>query len=107
MVADEAAEVRIRRYSHSPECEILVSVRGKEICLRCSDYDQALKWARIECKSYRIAGVSVEWIDETTTDRVGSTIEEPTAVQSDGMGGGSSTKYTPNRRRSAGSSSLR
>jgi hypothetical protein len=48
MVADEVAEVRIRRYSHAPECEILVSVRGKEICLRCWDY--ALKWARIECK---------------------------------------------------------
>jgi hypothetical protein len=50
MVANEAAEVWIRRYSHSPECEILVSVRGKEICLRCWDYDQALKLARIECK---------------------------------------------------------
>jgi hypothetical protein len=92
MVANEAAEVWIRRYSHSPECEILVSVRGKEICLRCSDYDHALKWARIECKSYGIASVSVEWIDEITKDRVGSTIDEPMAVQSNGTGGSTSSK---------------
>jgi hypothetical protein len=23
--------------------------------IRCRDYDQAVKWARIECKSYKVA----------------------------------------------------
>ena len=29
---------------------------GKEMSLRCRDYNQAVKWARIECKSYKIEG---------------------------------------------------
>jgi hypothetical protein len=29
--------------------------------IRCRDYDQAVKWARIECKSYKVAdGFTVE-----------------------------------------------
>jgi hypothetical protein len=29
--------------------------------LRCRDYDQAVKWARIECKAYKVAdGFTVE-----------------------------------------------
>ena len=35
--------------------------RGQEISIRCSDYDQAVKWARIECKSYKVVdGFTVE-----------------------------------------------
>jgi hypothetical protein len=56
MIAEHAAEVRVRRHSDVPECDVIVAVRGQEISLRCRDYNQAVKWARIECKSYKIAG---------------------------------------------------
>jgi hypothetical protein len=56
MIAERAAEVRVRRHSDVPECDVVVAVRGQEISLRCRDYNQAVKWARIECKSYKIAG---------------------------------------------------
>ena len=60
MPADQVAEVRIRCYSDVPECEVVVAVRGKEIILRCPDYDQAVKWARVECRSYGIASITAE-----------------------------------------------
>jgi hypothetical protein len=52
----EHAEVRVRRHSDVPECDVVVAIRGQEMSLRCRDYNQAVKWARIECKSYKIAG---------------------------------------------------
>jgi hypothetical protein len=55
-VAKQAAEVRIRRHSDAPQCDVVVAVGGKEMSLRCRDYNQAVKWARIECKSYKIEG---------------------------------------------------
>ncbi len=56
MIAEHAAEVRVRRYSGVPECDVVVAVRGQEMSLRCRDYNEAVKWARIECKSYKIPG---------------------------------------------------
>jgi len=56
MIAEQAAEVRVRRHSDTPECDVVVAVRGQEMSLKCRDYNQAVKWARIECKSYKIAG---------------------------------------------------
>ena len=56
MIAEHADEVRVRRYGDVPECDVVVAVRGLEMSLRCRDYNQAVKWARIECKSYKIAG---------------------------------------------------
>ena len=59
--AEPAAEVRIRRHSDMPECDVLVAYRGKTMSVRCRDYAQAAKWARLECKSYKIpAGFTVE-----------------------------------------------
>jgi hypothetical protein len=61
MFSEHAAEVRVRRYGDNPECDVVVAVRGQEMSLRCRDYNQAVKWARIECKSYKIAdGFTVE-----------------------------------------------
>ena len=60
MPAYQGAEVRIRCYRDVPECEVVVAVRGKEIILRCPDYDQAVKWARVECRSYGIASITAE-----------------------------------------------
>ena len=56
MIAEHVAEVRVRRHNDVPECDVVVAVRGLEMLLRCHDYNQAVKWARIECKSYKIAG---------------------------------------------------
>jgi hypothetical protein len=50
-----STEVRVRRHNGVPECDVVILFRGKEIIIRCRDYDQAVKWARIECKSYRVA----------------------------------------------------
>jgi hypothetical protein len=60
MFANEVADIRIIRYSHVRECEVRVTVRGKEMCLNLPDYDRALKWARLECRSYGATGVTVE-----------------------------------------------
>jgi hypothetical protein len=64
MFVSQAAKVRIRRYSDARECEVRVTLRDKEICLRCPDYDQALKWAWLECKSYGVTSIGVERIHE-------------------------------------------
>jgi len=46
-------EVTIRRYPASPICDVVVVVRGQEVVLRCPSYSPAVKWARLECKSYK------------------------------------------------------
>jgi hypothetical protein len=56
MIAEHAAEVWVRRYDAVPECDVVVAVRGREMSLRCRDYNDAVKWARIECKSYKVDG---------------------------------------------------
>jgi hypothetical protein len=57
-------EVKVRRYSGSAACDVIVRKRGKEMVLGCRDYDQAVKWARIECKTYGVSAVSVERADK-------------------------------------------
>jgi hypothetical protein len=47
-------EVTIQRYPASQICDVVVVVRGQEMVLRCPTYSQALKWARLEWKSYKI-----------------------------------------------------
>jgi hypothetical protein len=43
------------------ECDVVVFFRDQEMTIRCRDYEQAVKWARIECKSYKVAdGFTVE-----------------------------------------------
>jgi hypothetical protein len=53
-------QVFIRRHTASEFCDVVVSVRGQEIVLRCPNYSQALKWARLECKSYKIPEPEIE-----------------------------------------------
>ena len=53
-------QVFIRRHTASEICDVVVSVRGQEIILRCPNYSQALKWARLECKSYKIPQPDIE-----------------------------------------------
>jgi hypothetical protein len=47
-------QVFIRRYTASEICDVVVLVRSQKMVLRCPDYPRALKWARLECKSYNI-----------------------------------------------------
>ena len=61
MIAPQSAHICIRRYNDAPECDFIVVFRGRELSLRCGDYDQAVKWARIECRAYKVAqGFTVE-----------------------------------------------
>jgi hypothetical protein len=53
-------QVFVRRYTASEICDVVVSVRGQEMVLRCPSYSQALKWARLECKSYKIPQPDIE-----------------------------------------------
>ena len=54
MTAEHDIEVRVRRHRDTPECDVVVNIRGREMSLRCRDYSQAVKWARIECKTYKL-----------------------------------------------------
>ena len=47
-------DVKIRSYRDSPICDVRVVVRGTEMVLRCRDYRQAMRWARIERKTAKI-----------------------------------------------------
>jgi hypothetical protein len=71
MLDEEVAEVRMRRYSHTPECEVIILRRGPEFRYKCRDYDQAMKWAGVECKSYRTSKVKVERVDQSQAARQG------------------------------------
>ena len=53
-------QVFIRRHTASQICDVVISVRGQEIILRCPNYSQALKWARLECKSYKVSEPEIE-----------------------------------------------
>ena len=54
MITGLPAKIRVRRYDGARQCDVVVLFRGKETVIRCRDYDQAVKWARIECKSYKV-----------------------------------------------------
>ena len=60
--------VTIRRYPASPICDVVVVVRGQEMVLRCPTYFQAVKWARLECKSYKIPKPDADFSDKQGAD---------------------------------------
>ncbi len=62
-------DVVIRRYRTSQVCDVVVRVRGQEIVHRCPDYSIAIKWARMECKSYSISGPRVLFFHSPATGR--------------------------------------
>jgi hypothetical protein len=53
-------QVFVRRYTASEICDVVVLVRGQEMVLRCPSYSHALKWARLECRSYKIPQPDIE-----------------------------------------------
>ena len=52
--ADSWGEVSIRRFSNSSECDVVVAIRDREMVVRLPDYSEAVKWAQMEAKSYKI-----------------------------------------------------
>ena len=57
---DAPPEVTIRRYQDSPICDVVVVVHGTEMVLRCRDYRQAMRWARLERKTYKITEPNID-----------------------------------------------
>lgn len=51
----QTVAIQIRRYPGVVECDVVVAARGREIIITCPDYDRALRWAQMECKSYKVA----------------------------------------------------
>ena len=56
--------VTIRRYRASPICDVVVVFRDQEMVIRCPSYSQATKWARLECKSYKIPEFDIDFPDD-------------------------------------------
>ncbi len=48
-------DIQIRRYPGMEECDVIITTPSREVVLTCPDYDRALRWAQMECKSYKIA----------------------------------------------------
>lgn len=46
--------VEVRRYPGVLECDVVITARGREAVVTCPDHERALRWALMECKSYRI-----------------------------------------------------
>jgi hypothetical protein len=68
-------QVFIRRHTASEICDVVVLVRGQEMVLRCPNYSQAMKWARLECKSYKISESEIEPL--TSEPQIEPLISEP------------------------------
>ena len=56
--------VTIQRYRDSPICDVVVVVRDQAMVIRCPNYSQAVKWARLECKSYEIPEFDIDFPDD-------------------------------------------
>ena len=74
-------QVLVRRYTASEICDVVVLVRSQEMVLRCPDYSQALKWARLECKSYNISEPMIEPLGEQDQDELPLFLRSPEATE--------------------------
>jgi hypothetical protein len=63
-------QILIRRDAASQICDVVVLVRGEEMVVRCPSYSQALKWARLECKSYKISEPEIEQLGGLDDDEL-------------------------------------
>jgi hypothetical protein len=36
------------------ECDVIVTLRGREMVVQLPDFSQALKWAQMEAKAYKL-----------------------------------------------------
>lgn len=53
--ATSGGEVSIRQYRDYPQCDVIVVLRGREMVVRLPDHAEAIKWARMKCKAYKIS----------------------------------------------------
>jgi hypothetical protein len=53
----QKVEVEIRRYDDGPDCDVVVTTRRRTLVLSCPNYDEALRWALLECKVYKLPAV--------------------------------------------------
>ena len=74
-------QVFIRRHTASPICDVVVSVRGQEMVLRCPSYSQALKWARLECRSYKISEPDLEPLSGLDHDELPLFLRSPETTE--------------------------
>jgi hypothetical protein len=63
-------KVTIRRHLASQICDVVVVVGGQEMVLRCHSYSQAVKWARLERRSYKIPEPDTDLPDNEEPDDV-------------------------------------
>ncbi len=63
-------KVTIRRHLTSQICDVVIAVRGQEMVVRCPSYFQAVRWARLECKSYKIPEPDWDVPDNEESDDV-------------------------------------
>ena len=52
MIADTSACVDMSGYV---QCDVVVTLRGREMIVELPDYDRAVRWAQMEAKNYGLA----------------------------------------------------
>jgi hypothetical protein len=52
--------VQIRRYDGVKECDVIVTLRDREMVVAVPDYKRAVRWAQMEAKAYKIAANVLE-----------------------------------------------
>jgi hypothetical protein len=70
-------QIKVLRRHGSPECNVVVTVRGRQMVLKCRHFKQAAKWAGIEAKPYKIPNeFSVEWAAPNNFDAASDGVEK-------------------------------
>jgi hypothetical protein len=54
MSMEQLTAVYLKRYRKAPDCVVIVTRGDDEMSVRFRNYEQAARWAQMECKSYRI-----------------------------------------------------
>jgi hypothetical protein len=74
-------QVFIRRHTASEICDVVVLVRGQEMVLRCPSYSQAMKWALLECRSYKIPQPDIEPLNGLDHDELPLFLRSPETTE--------------------------
>ena len=77
MATGQTALVRVKRYRNVPDCDVVIAYRGDETLIRCRTYEQAVSWARMECKSYGIQ--TFDTVEEFYRNGIAPTATQPAA----------------------------
>jgi hypothetical protein len=58
--ADSRSEISIHRYRNRSACDVIVAIGDREMVVRLPDYGQAIKWAQMEARSYKLSAMFSE-----------------------------------------------